>query len=138
MHKCWPKTSCAGNHGNYQKFDQSLLPKNQKCIFACFRPCRIACRPYRLSHINALRINLSYWSKDQSPSILPKNIENIFTVWNVFFSGVAAVLELARQFVESHCKPKNTIIFATFDLEEMGGQVRHIFNQLIISVFVTY
>jgi len=37
-------------------------------------------------------------------------------------SGVAAVLELARQFVESHCKPKNTIIFATFDLEEMGGQ----------------
>ena len=53
-----------------------------------------------------------------------------------FFSGVAAVLELARQFVESHCKPKNTIIFATFDLEEMGGQVRHIFNQLIISVKV--
>ena len=43
------------------------------------------------------------------------------------------MLELARQFVESHCKPKNTIIFATFDLEEMGGQVRHIFNQLIIS-----
>ena len=39
-------------------------------------------------------------------------------------SGVAAVLELARQFVESHCRPKNTIIFATFDLEEMGGQVR--------------
>ena len=36
------------------------------------------------------------------------------------------MLELARQFVESHCKPKNTIIFATFDLEEMGGQVSHI------------
>jgi Zn-dependent M28 family amino/carboxypeptidase len=51
----------------------------------------------------------------------------IFTVGNIFFSGVAAVLELARQFVESHCKPKNTIIFATFDLEEMGGQVSHIF-----------
>ena len=46
---------------------------------------------------------------------------------------MAAVLELARQFVESHCKPKNTIIFATFDLEEMGGQVRHIFNQMILS-----
>ena len=45
------------------------------------------------------------------------------------------MLELARQFVESHCKPKNTIIFATFDLEEMGGQVRHIFEQLIISIF---
>ena len=43
------------------------------------------------------------------------------------------MLELARQFVESHCKPKNTIIFATFDLEEMGGQVRHIFNQMILS-----
>ena len=38
-------------------------------------------------------------------------------------SGVAAVLEVARQIVESHCRPKNTIIFATFDLEEMGGQV---------------
>ena len=38
-------------------------------------------------------------------------------------SGVVAVLELARQFVESRCQPKNTIIFATFDLEEMGGQV---------------
>lgn len=38
-------------------------------------------------------------------------------------SGVAAVLEVARQIVESHCQPKNTIIFATFDLEEMGGQV---------------
>jgi len=37
-------------------------------------------------------------------------------------SGVAAVLEIARQFVESKCRPKNTIIFATFDLEEMGGQ----------------
>ena len=39
-------------------------------------------------------------------------------------SGVAAVLELARQLVESHCRPKNTVVFATFDLEEMGGQVR--------------
>ena len=37
-------------------------------------------------------------------------------------SGVAAVLEIARQMVESHCKPRNTIIFATFDLEEMGGK----------------
>ena len=37
-------------------------------------------------------------------------------------SGVATVLEIARQIVESRCKPKNTIIFATFDLEEMGAQ----------------
>ena len=37
-------------------------------------------------------------------------------------SGVATVLEIARQIVESRCKPKNTIIFVTFDLEEMGAQ----------------
>ena len=37
-------------------------------------------------------------------------------------SGVATVLEVARQIVESRCKPKNTIIFVTFDLEEMGAQ----------------
>ncbi len=39
-------------------------------------------------------------------------------------SGVAAVLELARQIVQSHCQPRHTIIFATFDLEEMGAQVK--------------
>ena len=27
-HKCWPKTSLAGNQGNHQNFDPSLLPKN--------------------------------------------------------------------------------------------------------------
>ena len=43
---------------------------------------------------------------------------------------MAAVLELARQIVESHCRPKNTIIFATFDLEEMGGQVLISFRDL--------
>jgi hypothetical protein len=37
---------------------------------------------------------------------------------------VAAVLEVARQFVESHCQPKYSVIFATFDLEEMGAQVK--------------
>ena len=49
-------------------------------------------------------------------------------------SGVAAVLELARQIVESHCRPKNTIIFATFDLEEMGGQVLISFRDLHIPL----
>ena len=28
VHKCWPKTSWAGNQGNHQNFDPSLLPKN--------------------------------------------------------------------------------------------------------------
>ena len=28
VHKCWPKTSLAGNEGNHQHFDPSLLPKN--------------------------------------------------------------------------------------------------------------
>ena len=27
VHKCWPKTSCAGNQGNHQNFDPSLQPK---------------------------------------------------------------------------------------------------------------
>ena len=52
----------------------------KKCFFCVFRPFlslyRTASPPYRLSPINALRINLSYWPKDQSPSILRKNIEN--------------------------------------------------------------
>ncbi len=39
-------------------------------------------------------------------------------------SGVATLLELARVIVESRCKPKNSIIFVAFDLEEMGAQVR--------------
>ena len=40
VHKCWPKTSWAGNQGNHQNFDPTLLPE-KKCIFvffACFRP----------------------------------------------------------------------------------------------------
>ena len=28
VHKCWPKTSSAGNQGTHQSFDPSLLPKN--------------------------------------------------------------------------------------------------------------
>jgi len=38
-------------------------------------------------------------------------------------SGVATLLELARVIVDSKCKPKNSIIFVAFDLEEMGAQV---------------
>jgi len=37
-------------------------------------------------------------------------------------SGVATLLELARLIVESKCRPKNSIVFVAFDLEEMGAQ----------------
>ena len=33
VHKCWPKTSWAGNQGNHQNFDPSLLPKNLWLLF---------------------------------------------------------------------------------------------------------
>ena len=52
----------------------------KKCIFCVFRPflslCRTASRPYKLSHLNALRINQSYTSKDESQKFSQKNIEN--------------------------------------------------------------
>ena len=37
-------------------------------------------------------------------------------------SGVAGVLEMARIFTSQRCQTRHTIIFAFFDLEEMGGQ----------------
>ena len=53
---------------------------SKKCIFCVFRLfwrlCQTASRPYKLSHINALRINYSYTSKDQSQKFSGKNIEN--------------------------------------------------------------
>ena len=38
-------------------------------------------------------------------------------------SGVAAVLEVATVLTGSGCQFENSIIFVTFDLEEMGMQV---------------
>ena len=50
--------------------------KHKKCIFWLFLSfCRTASRPYRLSQINALRINQSYYPKDQSI----KFSQNFFT-----------------------------------------------------------
>ncbi|CAG7784783.1 unnamed protein product [Allacma fusca] len=42
-------------------------------------------------------------------------------------SGVAAMLETARAIAHSACKPKYTIIFVAFDLEEVGSQGSLIF-----------
>ena len=60
----------------------------KKCIFCVFRPflslCRTASRPYRLSHINALRIDQSYWLKNQSMKFSQKNIEN-WRSWKMTF-----------------------------------------------------
>ena len=47
-----------------------LIPK--KCIFSPF----LTWQPYSLSHVDALRINLSYSPKDQSLKFSWKNIEN--------------------------------------------------------------
>ena len=46
-----------------------------------------AWRPYRLSQINALCINLSYLPKDQSLKLLRKNIEN-WRSWKMTFCFV--------------------------------------------------
>ena len=53
-------------------------PKNTKNAFFClfWSLCQTVSRPYRLSHINALHINQSYTSKDQSQKFSQKNIEN--------------------------------------------------------------
>ena len=52
----------------------------KKYIFAVFRLFlrlrRTASQPYRLNHVDALRINQSYTSKDQSQKFSRKNIEN--------------------------------------------------------------
>ena len=51
-------------------------PNLKKCIFSSkLTLCRTAWQPYRLSHINALRINLSYSPKDQSLKFWQKNWE---------------------------------------------------------------
>ena len=59
---------------------QRIWPWGKKCIFSAFRPflsiCLTASRPYRLGHINALRIIQSYLPKDQSMKISKKYIEN--------------------------------------------------------------
>ena len=47
------------------------------CVFSPFlSSCLTAWWPYSLSHIDALRINLSYLPKDQSLKFSRKNIEN--------------------------------------------------------------
>ena len=57
----------------------------KKCVFCVFRLflslCQTASRPYKLSHINALRINQFYLPKDQSMKISWKNIENLHYGW---------------------------------------------------------
>ena len=59
-----------------------------KCIFTPFLSLhRTARQPYRLSHITALPINLSYSPKDQSLKFSQKNIEN-WQSWKMTFCFV--------------------------------------------------
>ena len=65
--------------------------KHKKGIFSLYQSlCRTASRPYTLSHINTLRINQSYSSKDQSVKFSRKNFENWRSVFLIlpfwFFS----------------------------------------------------
>ena len=109
----------AGNQGNHQNFNASLIPKKLWPIFMGIDSCkgqwwsstyifmrlsdinskttdkkRIFClflslhrtvsQPYRLSHINALRINQSYWPKDQSTKFSQIVFEN-WRFWKTHF-----------------------------------------------------
>ena len=54
-------------------------------------------------------------------------------------SGVAAVLETARALVESGCRLQYSVIFVTFDQEEVGSQGSHEFvrSYLVPRFFLT-
>ena len=60
----------------------------KKCILCVFSPFLSLCRrtswPYRLSHINALRINQSYKSKDQSIKFRRKSL-SFWRCWKIQF-----------------------------------------------------
>ena len=64
-------------------------PNLKKCIFSSkLTLCRTAWQPYRLSHINALCINLSYSPKDQSLKFKKKCIGN-WWIWKTQFFWVS-------------------------------------------------
>ena len=54
---------------------------------------RTSWQPYRLSHIDALHINLSYWPKDQSLKFSQKKIE-IWRFWKTLFLFESALWTL--------------------------------------------
>jgi hypothetical protein len=62
--------------------------KTQKCIFCLFLSLRwTVYQPYRLSHINTLRINQSYEPEDQSIKVLRKKFEK-WRFWKTPFFWV--------------------------------------------------
>ena len=62
---------------------------SKTCIFCLFLSLRrTVSQPYRLSHINALRIDQSYWPKDQSSKFAQTFFEN-WRFWKLsFFESV--------------------------------------------------
>jgi len=53
-------------------------------------------------------------------------------------SGIAAMLEAARLIAHSLCKPKYTILFVAFDLEEVGSQGSLVFiKDYLVSLMTT-
>ena len=79
------------------------------CLFLSL--CRTASRPYRLSHVDALRINQSYISKNQSQKFSRKNIVNWRSPGNDFVQFLIfqfLVIRLFKKFCFCFFPMKNT------------------------------
>ena len=95
----WEITWATDGH---QAVQSKLKFVQKKCIFPVFcmklSLCRTAWWSYRLSHIDAICINLSYSPKNQSVKFSRKNIENWGYLKNSVFLG--------RPFWKFFCKKK--------------------------------
>jgi hypothetical protein len=84
----WCKGHWCGSTYMVVRLSDISWKTGKKCIFGVFRlflgSCRTASQPYRLSHVNALRINQFYEPKDQSMKFSQKNIEN-WRSWKMTF-----------------------------------------------------
>ena len=107
-------------------------PKKHSLTVLSF--CRTASRPYRLSQINALRFNQSYYPKNQFMKISWKNIENwqswkMRFLWGGHFEfSKSAILNFFLLHISEKLSPFiwGIIFFCTMDgfsriLEKKGG-----------------
>ena len=78
---------------------RSKTGKKYKKLYFClfYTLCWIAWQPYRLSHVDALHINLSYWPKNQSLKLPRKNSTFFcFIPWKLV--KVSCVARMGRNF----------------------------------------
>ena len=85
----FPPSFLAVNHHNIKNWVPSILTHNLWLIFMGLR--RTTWRPYRLSHIDALRINQSYYPKDQSVKFWQKLL-SFWRCWKTQFFFESAIL----------------------------------------------